>query len=134
MNSVHLCAGTVQTGHEASPDQPVILLVDDEASIVLAMRLVLERDGWFVLSAEDGAEGLELSRRFRGSIDAALLDIVMPGMDGLTLREHLTRERPATKVVLMSAQVSSPVKDCPFLRKPFAIGVLKQRLRQLVQR
>lgn len=99
--------------------------------MVAVIRFVLERDGYFVLTAQDGEETLELARKFPSVIHCSLTDIKMPRMDGLTLRDHLTKERPGIKVLLMSAQVHPPDERC-FLKKPFDIGVLKGRVCQLL--
>jgi len=114
------------------PDQTVILVVDDEVMIVNIARIALEGDGHFVLTAQDGAEALDLSQKFPGSIDLLVTDVQMPTMDGLELRERFTAERPAAKVLLMSGKIDAPVVDCPFLRKPFHIALLRERVRQLL--
>jgi two-component system, cell cycle sensor histidine kinase and response regulator CckA len=116
----------------ANPNQPVILVVDDEVMIVNIARIALEGDGYFVLTAQNGQEALEISRKFPGSIHLLVSDVVMPKMDGMKLREQMTAERPATKVLLMSGTVDAPVVSCPFLRKPFEIGALRTRVRQLL--
>ena|SRR5215469_9897 len=114
------------------PNQPVVLVVDDEVLIVNIARIALESDGLFVLTAEDGQDALELSRRFPGSIHLLVSDVVMPKMNGLELRERISAERPATKVLLMSGLVDSSIADCPFLQKPFHISALKERVRRLL--
>jgi DNA-binding NtrC family response regulator len=115
-----------------NPDQPVVLVVDDEVLILNIARIALENDGDFVLTAQNGEQALEVSRRFPGRIHAVVSDVMMPKMDGLRLREHIITERPATNVLLMSGNVEAPPEGCPFLAKPFQIGVLKERVRQLL--
>jgi CheY-like chemotaxis protein len=116
----------------STPDQPVVLFVDDEVVLVTTARIALERDGYFVLTAENGAEALELSRKFPGPIHALVTDIRMPKMDGIELRRHIVAERPGTKVLLTSGFVDLPVHGCPFLPKPFCISVLKDKIRHLL--
>jgi two-component system cell cycle sensor histidine kinase/response regulator CckA len=113
-------------------DQPVVLVVDDEVIIVNIARIALEGDGHFVLTAENGEEALQLSRNFPGPIHVVVSDIAMPKMNGIELRERILAERPGTQVLLISGQIDEPVIACPFLRKPFHIDVLKERVRQLV--
>jgi CheY-like chemotaxis protein len=91
----------------------------------------LEATGMFVLTARDGKQALELSRKFPGTIHALVSDIVMPNLDGLGLCEQILRERPAIKVLLMSAS-GGPVDGVPFLHKPFKLEELKQKVWQLV--
>jgi len=115
-----------------NPEQTVILVVDDEVMIVNIARTALEGDGHFVLTAQDGEEALEMCRKFPGPIHLVVSDVGMPNMNGIELRERITVERPTTKVLLMSGEVDSELITGPFLRKPFAIDALKQRVRQLL--
>lgn len=110
-----------------------MLIAEDEGLITTVARLVLEREGYLVLTAEDGEEALNVSREFPGSIHALVADVRMPKMDGIELRKRIIAERPGIKVLLTSAFVGeTPIKGCPFLAKPFDISVLKRRMRQLL--
>ena len=109
-----------------------VLLVDDEVIIVTVARIALEREGYFVLTAENGLEALELSRKFPATIHLLVSDIVMPEMDGMELRERITTERPGIKVLLISGQADATAIAGAFLRKPFGIGTLRKRVRQLL--
>src|SRR5690242_19546860 len=84
------------------PDQKVILLVDDEPTLLITAKIALERAGYFILSAADGEQALFAARNYPGTIHLLLTDIVMPGLDGLALRRRMMEERPATRVLLMS--------------------------------
>ena len=110
----------------------VVLIAEDEALIRNVARLVLESDGYFVLTADDGHEALEISQTFPGTIDVLLSDIIMPRIDGLELREQILATRPETKIILMSGQVDGPTGDVPFLRKPFTADLLRTSVRQLL--
>ena len=115
------------------PDQPVILIVDDDVMIRNIARITLEADGYFILAAHDGEEALHISRKFPGTIHALLCDVIMPKVDGLQLRERILTERPRIQVLLMSGYVdASPLINGPFLAKPFDPAVLKDRIRQLL--
>ena len=116
----------------SNSDPTVILLADDDMLIRDVASRVLESDGYFVLSANDGQEALSISRHFPGTIHALLSDVNMPNLDGLGLREQILIERPGTKVLLMSGQLESPAGSIPFLRKPFGSSVLKERMHQLL--
>src|SRR5215475_1386701 len=78
------------------------VVVDDEVLVRSGIRSVLERDGDVTVVGEsgDGAGAIELVRRHRPRV--ALLDVQMPGMDGLTAAEHLRRLAPETAVVLVA--------------------------------
>jgi len=116
----------------ADPGQPVVMVVDDDLFIVHIARIALEYEGHFVITAEDGEEAIQLSRKFPGPIHVLVTDVVMPRMNGLELRDRLIVERPGTKVVLMTGQVNSTIANCPVLRKPFQIDDLRERVRQLL--
>jgi CheY-like chemotaxis protein len=64
--------------------------------------MALETIGMFVLTASDGEQALELSRKFPGAIHALVSDIIMTNPDGLGLCKQILQERPAIKVLLMS--------------------------------
>jgi DNA-binding response OmpR family regulator len=112
-------------------DQLVILLVDDEPTIRNITRIVLENEGYLILTAADGEEALLLSRTFPGAIHLLLTDVEMPRLNGLQLRERLREERPATRVLLMSGKVGMAAEQA-FLPKPFGPDVLKERVRQML--
>jgi len=83
-----------------------VLVVDDDPDIVTLVRLQLRRNGHETTSASSGEEALELIESGTQA-DVAVLDIAMPGMDGLELFSAL-RERPTTKdmpVIFLSARV-----------------------------
>jgi len=123
-------------GHMAGARQPVILVADDEALIRNLVTLLLQQDGYVVLSAADGHEGVELSRRYPGTIDLLITDMVMPRMNGSDLCAHLREERPGIKVLVMSGgdigEIIRQNADLPFLPKPFDGQSLKSRVRAIL--
>ena len=89
--------------------------------------------GYFVLAAADGEEALQLSRQFPGPIHAVLSDIKMPKMDGLNLRAAILKERPGTKILLMSGDTAMVPQGAAFLQKPFGPDILRARIRELIR-
>ncbi len=77
-----------------------ILVIDDEDSIRHLLREVLEKDKHRVLEARDGREGLELYQK--NKVDLVLMDILMPGTDGLEATLQLTRDYLDTKIIAMT--------------------------------
>ncbi|ALG14682.1 two-component system response regulator CseB [Kibdelosporangium phytohabitans] len=115
-----------------------ILLVEDDAVIREATQLALERDGFTVTVAEDGITGLE---RFRSlAPDVALLDLMLPGMNGVSLCRQIREESP-TPVIMMSAR-ADPIDVVlgleagadDYVTKPFDSTVLVARIRAVVRR
>ena len=87
---------------------PVVLVVDDDATIRRLLQITLETEGFTVTTAGDGVEGLRMAQEAPRP-DLVLLDIMMPGMDGLQVC-HTLKNDPSTKdmpVVLLSAKAQS---------------------------
>ena len=94
-----------------------VLVVDDSAEVVRNVERLLyfEPDIEVVGTAGDGETGLQVARETRP--DIVLLDINMPGLDGLTAAETITNSMPATQVIIMSVQ-----DDIDFLRRAMQVG------------
>jgi CheY-like chemotaxis protein len=116
----------------SDPDQKVILIAEDDAVVRSTAQIVLEAAGYIVLTANDGAVALNISRQYPGTIHVLLSDVDMPNIDGLQLREQILFERPESRVLLMSAQLESSAENIPVLRKPFSPTALVERIRQLL--
>jgi DNA-binding response OmpR family regulator len=116
--------------------QSVILVVDDEDLIRNVVTLLLQHDGYFVLSAADGQEGLELSRKYSDKIDLLITDVNMPRMNGTDLCGHLMEERVGIKVLMMSCadmrEIVSQDANMPFLTKPFDRQILTAKVREIL--
>ena len=85
---------------------PLILCIDDEALGLQIRKAVLEREGYRVLTAQDGSSGLTL---FAGEpIEGVILDYFMPGMDGGQVAVAMRQQRPEVPILLLSAYVNLP--------------------------
>jgi CheY-like chemotaxis protein len=84
----------------------MILCIDDEATGLLVRKMMLQREGYEVLTALSGPEGLELFRS--NPVEAVVLDYAMPGMDGGQVAEELKHLNPMIKILLLSAYVDLP--------------------------
>jgi DNA-binding response OmpR family regulator len=116
--------------------QPIILVADDEVMIRNLVTLLLQEEKYIVLSASDGQEGLELSRRYPGTIDLVITDVEMPRLNGMNLCAHLLEERPGIKVIIMSGtdmgEIVRQNVNLPFLPKPFDGEALLARVRAIL--
>jgi CheY-like chemotaxis protein len=81
-----------------------VLVADDDASVRESLRKVLHSEGYEVLSAANGTEALELSRREHDRIDLALVDLNMPLKNGWATLDRLTETNPALAVVVVTGQ------------------------------
>jgi DNA-binding response OmpR family regulator len=119
-------------GRGTMSDNPVILLADDEEVIRILLTPMLQEQGYSVLSASNGQEALELSRRHPGTIDLLITDVDMPLLKGTDLCAQLLKERPGIKVILMSGAAKNGTINLPFLPKPFDGQALLARVRAIL--
>ena len=87
--------------------RPVILCIDDEDLGLEIRKMVLEREGFSVLTAKDGVSGLSLFDTEQ-QIDAVVVDYAMPGMDGGQVAAILRKRKPDIPILMLSAYVALP--------------------------
>ena len=85
-----------------SDDQLKILIIDDDASTTMAMRKLLEKEGFTVHEVRSGTEALAKLRDDHG-IQVVITDVRMPGMDGLTILKNVKEMRPEVEVIMVTA-------------------------------
>jgi CheY-like chemotaxis protein len=88
-----------------------ILVVEDEVQVRELVQEVLQAEGYTVLTAADGDEGIHLCIAYDGPIDLLLTDVVMPSMSGPEMAQHILPMYPAIKVVYMSGYASDAMGD-----------------------
>lgn len=115
-----------------------VLVVDDEPKIVQTVRLYLERDGHTVLIARDGLSALEVFRRDRP--DLVVLDLMLPGIDGLEVCRTIRRESEIP-IIMLTARAEEVDKLIglelgadDYLTKPFSPRELAARVRAVLRR
>jgi two-component system cell cycle sensor histidine kinase/response regulator CckA len=132
LTRVSASPGVIRGGDET------ILVVEDEDAIRRVAQRSLERFGYTVLVAADGAEALALLRTGR-HVDLVISDAVMPRMSGLELHERMQREGIETRFLLASgywpeegADMPPIPPDVPFLPKPWMVNELARKARELL--
>src|SRR6187200_789136 len=115
------------------PEKKQVLIVDDEPNLRKILSAQLSRDGYDVMTAEDGEQGLQILREHH--IDLVVTDLKMPKVDGMTLLREALREDPELPVVMITAHgtVDTAVEALKlgafdYLTKPFD----KDEVRQVV--
>lgn len=129
-----------QRSEEPSVATPFsILVVDDDDVVRSLLRVVLQQEGFLVWTAADGAEAVNLFRGCGRPIDLVLLDLQMPGMDGLQTLAALRQLNPQLRCCLMSSLLRAPSGEAPgecdgvlLLPKPFNVESLGKILRRLL--
>lgn len=121
-----------------------ILIADDEARIRRLVSDFLKRDGHTILEAADGKAALELIETRRPTLDLAILDVMMPGMDGFEVLREIREQENGEKhlpVMLLTARAedADQVRGLEggaddYVTKPFNILELKARIRALLRR
>lgn len=118
--------------------QQSILLIEDEESLARFVELELQHEGYAVAKRFDGREGLD--EALRGAYDLILLDIMLPGLNGLEVLRRLRREKQ-TPVILLTARdavmdkvtgLDAGAED--YITKPFAIEELLARIRAALRK
>ncbi len=115
-----------------------ILVVDDERNIVELLRLYLEKEGWAVVAAADGASALAAHRRH--APDLVILDLMLPGMDGFEVCRQIRRDSD-TPILMLTARaddvdaiVGLEIGADDYVTKPFNPRALVARVKAIMRR
>lgn len=117
---------------------PTILLVEDETTLAETLRYNLEREGYTVLTASDGVQGLERARR--ESPDLIVLDVMLPRLDGFSVCRILRQELD-TPIIMLTARQDEVDRIAglelgadDYIGKPFSLGEFLARIRAIMRR
>jgi two-component system, cell cycle sensor histidine kinase and response regulator CckA len=123
----------------AEPGTETILVVEDEANLRYLARQFLEKQGYRVIEAADGAVAMQIAVAHEGIIHLLLTDVIMPGMNGRELAQRISEIRPNVKVLYMSGYTENVVghngmldAGVRLLQKPFNLRDLKSRVREVL--
>jgi two-component system cell cycle sensor histidine kinase/response regulator CckA len=120
-----------------------ILLVEDEDSVRLVAERALSRQGYEVVTARDGEDGLEALRAALEAgerIDLVVSDVVMPGLDGPAMARELRKLAPDLPVLFMSGYAESQLRneidmaDMHFIAKPFSVAQISDRVSEVLRK
>ena len=136
-------APTPQIHEELIPakHQETILLVEDEEALRRMARTILTQNGYRVLEASNGLEGVSIAKDHQGPIHLLLTDLVMPKLSGMEMVKQLTDLESGMRVLFMSGYSEEMIlnwgggwSSTDFLQKPFTLGALTQKVREVLDR
>lgn len=114
-----------------------ILIVDDQFGIRMLLQELFQREGYQTFQAADGKKALEIVTTH--DPDIVLLDMKIPGMDGLEILKHIKADDPDCKVLVMTAygelgmiQEAMDMGAIAYVAKPFDIMELRDQINQLL--
>jgi len=121
------------------PGTETILLVEDETNLRYLARQFLEKQGYTVVEAADGAVAMQIAVAHSGTIHLLLTDVIMPGMNGRELAQRISEIRPNVKILYMSGYTENVVGQdgtlepgVRLLQKPFNLRDLKTKVREVL--
>ena len=126
--------------NKQTPDRKSILVIDDEESIRKVLRAILEREGYRVLEASDGNEGL---KQFTATpTDLVITDLIMPEKEGIETIRELREKFPDVKIIAVSGggrigpdsylQMAKGLGALRTLRKPFDLKILLKEVEEVI--
>ena len=118
-----------------------ILFIEDENVVMDVTTALLKKLGYRVLGAKTGKEAIDIAKTFDGDIDLAILDIVLPDMNGKEIYPLIMEVRPNLKVLVCSGfSIDGPAQEIldagaeGFLQKPFSHSTLSEKLAKVMKR
>jgi CheY-like chemotaxis protein len=123
-----------------APRRASVLVVEDDDAVRRFSVRSLERAGYQVLTAADGAEALRISDAHEGAFDVVVVDVVLPRVRGTEVALRLRARQPTARILFMSGYKTEPESlprsakgAAAFLQKPFTGAALADRVRTLVE-
>ena len=124
---------------KVEPGTETILLVEDEANLRYLARQYLEKQGYKVIEAADGAVAMQIAVAHEKTIHLLLTDVIMPGMNGRELAQRIAEIRPNVKILYMSGYTENVIghngmldAGIRLLQKPFNLRDLKSIVREVL--
>ena len=128
---------------DAMPEIPhgteTVLLVEDEENVLRLVRGILEGSGYNVISVNSPEEAIQAAQEHQGVIDLLVTDLIMPGMNGRELSNHLAAGRPGLKCLYMSGYPAEVIAHhgiidagVHLIQKPFSLKLLAKNVREAI--
>jgi CheY-like chemotaxis protein len=117
-----------------------VLIVEDEEAILNLVKMILERLGYTVLTANTPSQAICLTREYADDIHLLITDVVMPEMNGRELAERLAPIKPGLKSLFMSGYTANVIahrgvldEGVCFIQKPFSIKSMAEKVREVLE-
>jgi CheY-like chemotaxis protein len=127
-------------GLSAKVESGTILVVEDDERVRTAVVRMLASKGYDVLTASCGAEAIDLAEAHSRSIDLVVSDVIMPGMRGAEVAEHVRARHRQARVLFMSGYTDRSIsseemlgRGATFIQKPFAPETLFAKVREALR-
>ncbi|MGD2185722.1 MAG: response regulator [Desulfobacterales bacterium] len=131
----------MQTAGVNTNKKGVILFVDDDELVLEVGSKMIQRLDYEVLVARNGQEAIEVFEKNKDTVDAVILDMRMPGMNGATVHDHLRKIKSDAKILLASGYLENRrAQDIiqhrynDFIQKPFHFEQLTQKIEGIMER
>ncbi|MBI2619491.1 MAG: response regulator [Ignavibacteriales bacterium] len=122
-----------------APSNPLILVVEDEDVLLELLRGMLEANGFQVMTAKDGAEAVNLYKKYAGEIELVLTDMGLPLLGGWDVLGEILKINPKAKVICASGFLESNLREemiaagaAEFIQKPYVYEKLVHLMRSLI--
>jgi len=119
--------------------EELILLVEDEAELRILAGMILKKQGYKIIEAENGLEALDLCKELEKPVDLVITDVIMPNLGGPALIKQLKSRWSDFKVLFMSGYTANEIENSglpntkiPFLQKPFKPDDLIGKVRNVL--
>lgn len=140
MDNVFDIDGSISPSAEMPKGTEAILVIEDEVDVGKIIQKTLQGCGYDLFLATDGQEAIRMVRETqRTSFKLLLTDVVLPGMSGREIRDHITGLQPGIKVIFMSGYTDDAVirhgirkKEMDFIQKPFSMNELARKVREVL--
>jgi len=133
---------TIKPKHNILPAKRLltILVIEDEESVMDVLKLMLERMGHKVLEANTGKKAINLARSYEGTIHLALLDFILPDMNGDIIYPFLVKNHPEMDTIILSGYaITKPVQKIldvganAFMQKPVTMAELSEKITEVIE-